>query len=52
MIRGLEGKMCDEWIKLLGLFGLEKKRLRGSLQLLHEGSGESGIDFSDDSDGN
>ena len=31
MVKGLEGKMCEEQLRSLGLFSPEQKRLRGIL---------------------
>ncbi|KAJ7409717.1 hypothetical protein WISP_112912 [Willisornis vidua] len=49
MVKGLEGKPYEEWLRSLTLFGLEKRRMRVDLIMVYSflmrGSREAGIDL-------
>ena len=49
MVKGLEGKAEEEWLRSLALFSVEKRRLRGELcaaySFLQGGSGGRGADL-------
>ena len=35
MVKGLEGKPCEEWLRALGLLSLEKMTLKRDLVVAH-----------------
>jgi len=49
MVKGLKGKTYKEWLRSLGLFSLEKRRLRWDLLAVYSfvkaGSGGGGADL-------
>jgi len=38
MVKGLEGKVCEEWLRSLGLFSTAQRRLKGDLVAPHSSS--------------
>jgi len=38
MGKGLEGKVCEEWVRSLGSFSLEERRLRGVIMAAYSSS--------------